>query len=247
MGSGTGAFNGSLTNLQRSTTYYVRAYATNSNGTVYGEQVNFTTRDGLPSVTTTAPTFSGTTAVSGGNVTSDGGFAVTARGVCYGSYPNPDLTSNYTHTTDGSGVGYYTSSFSLPGGVGYIRAYATNANGTSYGQQYVVTPYDTLPTFTYNGHTYKVAPCVGGSLYWDQASSYCSGLTLYGYSGWRLPTLQELQQMYVDKDRIGGFGSRDYWSSTYYGSRYYYYLRFSSGLISYGNGSCYIRPIRMEN
>ena len=112
-----------LGGLEANTTYYVRAYATNSTGTAYGEQVSFTTGNGLPTVTTITPTISGDNAVTGGNVTSDGGFPITARGVCYGSLPNPDLTSTYSHTSNGTGTGYFTSQFSLPVGSGvyYVR------------------------------------------------------------------------------------------------------------------------------
>ena len=217
-GSGMGSFNGSLTNLSIGTTYYVRAYATNSTGTAYGEQVSFTTGNGLPTVTTTAPTLTDSTVATGGNVTSDGGFPVTARGVCYGPLPYPDLTSTYSHTTNGSGTGYFASQFSLPGGSGlyYIRAYATNANGTSYGEQVTaIQPYDELPTFQYNGHTYRVAPIANNSFDWSDANVYCNNLSLYGYTDWRMPTKDELMQMYNDRSYIGGFSNYSkFWSST---------------------------------
>lgn len=250
-GSGTGAFNGSLTNLQIGTTYYVRAYASNSTGTSYGEQVSFTTGNGLPTVTTTTPTLSDTTVITGGNVTSDGGYAVTARGICYGTFPNPDLTNTYNHTSNGSGTGYYSSSFSLPVGSGiyYIRAYATNANGTSYGEQVTIAhPYDTLPTFTHNGHTYKVAPQSPSYSYWAPANTYCNSLTYLGYTDWRLPTRDELLQMYVD----GIISTDRFWSSTTCTESGH-----NGHIIVYGgiNYFCsydyayttYARPIRMDN
>lgn len=250
-GSGIGSFSGSLTNLQINTTYYVRAYATNSTGTSYGEQVSFTTANGLPTVTTVAPSLSGTTVASGGQVTNDGGFAVTARGICYGIYPNPDLSSSYTHTTEGSGTGYFTSTFTLAQGSGmyYVRAYATNANGTSFGTQYTVEhPYDTLPTFIHNGHTYKVAPDAGITRRnQNDAISYCNTLTAYGYSDWRLPTKEELLTMCLHKEEIGGFVSNAYyWSSSYNGSNRYF-VRFGSNCDIYYdtyNDNTRIRPIR---
>ena len=42
-GTGTGTFTSNMTGLEPNTTYYVRAYATNSAGTAYGDQVSFTT------------------------------------------------------------------------------------------------------------------------------------------------------------------------------------------------------------
>ena len=259
-GSGVGSFNGGMSNLSVNTTYYVRAYATNSVGTVYGSQVSFTTANGLPTVTTSTPTINGTTVATGGNVTSDGGFAVTARGICYGSLPYPDLTGNYSHTSNGSGTGYYSSSFSLPNGSGlyYIRAYATNANGTSYGPQVtVIQPYDTLPTFQYNGHTYKVAPVANNELSWFDANNFCNNLTLCGYTDWRLPTKDELLQMYNDRNTIGGFFVLSYphvyWSSTQYSGNDYYIVRFSDGYVFTQNIYYYntpmfnVRPIRIDH
>ena len=81
-GTGTGAFTSNLTGLTANTLYYVRAYATNSVGTSYGNQVSFTTlTSALPTVTTTpVSNITQGTATSGGNVTSDGGNPVTARG-----------------------------------------------------------------------------------------------------------------------------------------------------------------------
>ena len=263
-GSGTGTFNSSMSGLTTGTTYYVRAYATNSTGTAYGAQLSFTTGSGLPSVSTTAPSLSGSTVATGGNVTSDGGFPVTARGVCYGNLPYPDLTSTYNHTTNGTGTGYYSSSFSLPTGSGryYIRAYATNANGTTYGaQDSIIQPYDELPTFQYNGHTYRVAPSSTNQYYWSTANNYCDSLTYFGYSDWRLPTLAELQQMYADRNAIGDFRTQDYWSSDacmaydYSGHKIVWFTTDSFGgsidcITNSWNGSnhqAYYRPIRVEN
>lgn len=135
-GSGTGTFVSFITGLQPSTTYYVRAYATNANGTVYGEQRVVSTPSGLPTVTTTAATsVTANSAVCGGNVTGDGGYTVTQRGVCYSTTPNP--TTGGMRTTDGSGTGSFVSNLTglTAGTTYYYRAYATNATGTVYGEE----------------------------------------------------------------------------------------------------------------
>ncbi len=137
-GTGTGSFTSSLAGLTAGTQYYVRAYATNSAGTSYGGQVEFTTSQVVepPAVSTSPVTdITQTTATGGGNVTSDGGAEVTARGVCWSTAQNPTVSDN--KTTDGTGTGSFTSSLAglTAGTQYYVRAYATNSAGTSYGGQ----------------------------------------------------------------------------------------------------------------
>jgi len=135
-GSGTGSFTSSLTGLTGNTTYYVRAYATNSVGTAYGNELPFKTSAVVSTITTTAVTLiTATTANSGGNITNDGGASVTARGVCWSASPDPTIASS--KTTDGSGTGTFTSSITglTPGTTYYVRAYATNSSGTGYGAE----------------------------------------------------------------------------------------------------------------
>ncbi len=139
-GNGLGTFVSTLTGLQPSTTYYVRAYATNANGTVYGEQRVVSTPSGLPTVTTTTATnITANSAVCGGNVTGDGGYTVIQRGVCYSTTPNPTIGG--MRTTDGSGTGSFVSNLTglTAGTTYYYRAYATNAMGTVYGEERTMT------------------------------------------------------------------------------------------------------------
>jgi uncharacterized protein (TIGR02145 family) len=136
-GTGTGSFISNLSGLTANTLYYVRAFATNSGGTAYGNQVSFTTTPViLPTVTTNSITaIAQTAATGGGNVTSDGGGTVTARGVCWNIAVNP--TTAHSKTVDGTGTGAFTSSMTglTAGTLYYVRAYATNSAGTAYGEQ----------------------------------------------------------------------------------------------------------------
>ena len=94
----------------------------------------------LATVTTAAITASPNgTAVAGGNVTDDGGADVTARGVCYASAANPTISDS--KTSDGTGVGAFTSNLSqlAPGATYHARAYATNSEGTAYGADVMFT------------------------------------------------------------------------------------------------------------
>jgi uncharacterized protein (TIGR02145 family) len=137
--SGLGTFESSITGLTPNTFYYVRAYATNSVGTAYGNQVSFTTLAlSIPElITLPLSSLISTTATSGGNITSDGGAAISACGVCWSTATGPTIALS-TKTTDGTGTGEFTSSISglaLGGTPYYLRAYATNSIGTAYGNQ----------------------------------------------------------------------------------------------------------------
>jgi uncharacterized protein (TIGR02145 family) len=110
----------------------------------------------LPVLTTAA--ISGvtqTTAECGGNITSDGGSAVIARGVCWSTDSIPTITNS--KTTDGTGVGSFASSITglTLGTHYYFRAYATNSAGTSYGNVLSFTTTDSMGTVTdIDGNTY---------------------------------------------------------------------------------------------
>ena len=168
--SGTGSFTSNLTNLAPNTQYHLRAYATNKAGTAYGADVTFTTTAiVISTLTTTAVTgITLTTAASGGNITADGGGAVTARGVCWATTANPVIGATNT-TTDGTGTGVFTSAITrlLPGTPYHVRAYATNSAGTAYGADVLFTTnpiiVPTLTTTTVTGVTLTTA-ATGGNI-----------------------------------------------------------------------------------
>ncbi len=137
-GTGSGNFPSNITGLQPDTKYYVRAYATNANGTAYGEEISFTTLIATtkPVISTASVTdITTTTASAGGNITSDGGASVTVRGVCWNTSPDPTIANS--KTTNGTGPGSFTSNITglTPNTKYYVKAYATNANGTGYGSE----------------------------------------------------------------------------------------------------------------
>ena len=99
-----------------------------------------------PAVTTaTISTIGITTATGGGNVTNDGGETVSARGVCWNTSTNPTTSNGLT--SDGSGTGTFESNLTnlAPNTLHYVRAYATNSAGTSYGDNVTFTTIPTLP------------------------------------------------------------------------------------------------------
>ena len=139
-GRGTGSFTGIMNNLASGTTYYVRAYATTANGTVYGNQRNFTTPSGAIDVSTAAVTnVTISSATSGGTVENNGGAAITEKGLCWSRYATPTIYDLCSYA--GAGTGSFTTNMIglLPNTTYYVRAYATTANGTYYGNERVFT------------------------------------------------------------------------------------------------------------
>lgn len=136
-GIGNGSFSSSIAGLNPGTNYHIRAYASNSAGTAYGQDLAFTTNTaGLPTLTTTnINSVTGTSASSGGSVTSDGGATVTARGICRSTFSNPTIAN--AKMVSGSGIGTFTCTMInlVKGNTYYVRAFATNAKGTAYGNQ----------------------------------------------------------------------------------------------------------------
>ena len=136
-GSGIGSFLSSITGLNSATTIYIRAYATNTVGTAYGDEKSFTSVSyEIPTLTTsTISSILTGSASSGGLISNDGGSSITTKGVCWSTTINPTIANS--KTTDGAGVSSFSSSISglIYNTTYYIRAYATNGIGIAYGNQ----------------------------------------------------------------------------------------------------------------
>ncbi len=310
-GTGTGVFTSSITGLAPNTLYYVRAYATNSAGTAYGSEVSFTSLLlAKPTLTTTAASsIIADAAQSGGDVTSDGGEAVTTRGVCWSTSPAPTIADS--KTTDGTGTGVFTSSITglVQNTLYYVRAYATNIAGTAYGNEvsftslsvdvgdfyhgdvvfYVLQPGD--PGYDVNvlhglicaisdqdggggiqwwNGSYTTTGATGTSIGTGQANttaivnnqgvgSYaayvCDTLTLNGYDDWYLPSMDELNLMYLSKTTIDATATTNggnsfiedfYWNSSEVNDVMARDQTFSDGTQDgYGkNALCRVRAVR---
>lgn len=147
IGTGTGIFYDTLTGLTPGVKYYVKAYAINSMGTAYGNETFFTTQINLPTLTTSEVTdLTPTSATVGGNISDDGGYEVTQRGVYWGTEPNPLLTGNKVLIGSGSGAFSHNITGLSRGITYYVMAFATNIKGTAYGNEITFSTEPQPPT-----------------------------------------------------------------------------------------------------
>lgn len=132
-------FYGFARDLAPDTKYYLRGYATNSIGINYSTEISFITLSpGTPRGIgiTSLKNVSSSSAVVDGSVDSDHGSPVLAAGIVWNTSISPDIALS-AKTVDGK-VGYFTSNITglVPQTTYYYRAYATNAFGTAYSQEY---------------------------------------------------------------------------------------------------------------
>jgi len=135
-GTGAGYFTSLISGLNDNTLYHYRAYATNQTGISYGEDFTFKTLS-LPDVSTSSSTnISGNTVTTGGNILCEGSSDIIFRGICWSMNPIPTILNDTT--IDGTGKGSFTRTINgLSYGTSYfLRAYATNSSGTSYGEEF---------------------------------------------------------------------------------------------------------------
>ena len=232
------AFEGSATNLKPSTTYHVRAYATNAVGTVYSErELTFTTMASptVPEVRTDATDqISETTARVYGSIVALGNVSkITHYGHVWGKAAQPTLQNGKQtdYGTTSETLSYFSDMTGLEANTTYyVRAYATNEAGTAYGQDVVFT-------------TQKVAPVIATSSVTDiTASSAICGGTVSATNGhnivergvcWNTSGSPKVSDRYAIADadfacRLTGLTA----STTYYVRAY---VRTSENLVYYGN------------
>jgi len=175
-------------------TYFVKSYVTNSRGTAYGNELQFTvTNDNVVTInlatisTDDATSITQTSATIFSNVISDGGATVTERGIVFSTSSNPTLTDTKLRNTS-TGIGIFSTNMTnLSSATTYfVRAYATNSKGTAYSNQISFT---TSALATFISYKNDIAPIMG---------SYCVGchsnLNNYsGVSGWSSIALQEMK------------------------------------------------------
>lgn len=140
--SGIGNFECEIKGLEPNTTYYVKAYATNSVGISYGEQKEFVTLEKeylIEVITNEISNVTQTTAQCGGNIKYEGEETIEARGVCWNTSSEPTIDDFCT--VDGSGVGGFISNMTglTENTIYYVKAYAKVDDVVTYGEQKTFT------------------------------------------------------------------------------------------------------------
>lgn len=172
-GSGVGEFTSKLQNLKANTTYHVRAFAKNTKGIAYGQEVTFTTN---PYYSETTPIIQ-TNKVSNvdtselvlslnGQILHPGGSEITEVGFVYATKMGPSISDNKLISNDITTE--FTASFNFELGVlYYVNSYAKNSSGVSYGEEIQVKIDRAKPRLK----TYEVTEI-------DSTSAICSGTVL---------------------------------------------------------------------
>ncbi len=253
----------------------------------------------LPTLTTLSVTeITASTAVSGGNITDDGGAAVTARGIVWSTTIGPTLEQHGGMFNAGDGTGLFAAALEELSTVTpyYVRAFASNKAGTAYGDQIIFTTAAVAAGEAYGGgivaylfqsgdpgytagqlHGIIAAPADHGSYLWGchqvliggTSAGIGSGLVntttiaggcadancaarisfnavISGLNDWVLPSKDELNLLYLNRNLIGGFTATDYWSSSEVSDVAAWKQNFSTGLqgMLYKNNNYRIRSIR---
>lgn len=153
-GTASGVLASKITGLTPGTLYYVRAYASTADGVTYSDPAIFTTLN-YAQLTTREFVNAGSFVVSsGGNIASNGGALVTLTGICWSTHPSPTRTDAFT--IDYLNYSTFSSTLRnlLPNTTYYVRAYAVNSVGTSYGNERTFTT-PSAAVVDADGHPYS--------------------------------------------------------------------------------------------
>jgi hypothetical protein len=189
-GTGSGSYTSTLAGLTANTLYYIRAYATNSTGTSYGEQVSFTTLQF-------------------------------------------DIGLSF-----GGGIIFYLDG---SGQHGLIAATSDQATGVWWGCSGTLIGCTATAIGTGQANTTAI---INGCSNLVTAASICQEIVLSGYSDWFLPSKDELNQMYLQRNVIGGFTGSGYWSSSEYNDSFARWQDFQTGSSNMNGKDIYFYHVR---
>lgn len=189
------------------------------------------------------------------NISSDGGSAITERGICYSTLPNP----NINNSTEKFGIGVGSISITLlgldKGTKYYVRAYAKNDAGVGYGNELDFTT-SNLESVQVNGYTLYIHPSNSGTIAWGKnnettgatnqndgkantdkisllsgnyAAKVCNNLVSEGFNDWYLPAKTEMEAIKQNAGSLTTVSSSAYWTSTEATAQTAFWVTFVSG------------------
>lgn len=135
LGQGLGEFSGTLTDLPDGTQIFYMAYAENSAGISVGEIFSFVSHTTPTVQTNPIESYDYASALVGGEVTADGGEALTETGIYWSSEPNAEETGTRLSIENTAGIFSATLENLSPFTSYYIKAFALNAAGESLGEE----------------------------------------------------------------------------------------------------------------
>ncbi|MFM7195360.1 MAG: hypothetical protein ACKOYP_11360 [Bacteroidota bacterium] len=184
-GGGPGTYTVLVSGLSSGVKYYLRAFATNNGGTAYGSELQVTTWSAPVVSTGAVSAVKAYSATVSGSVTSDGQSGVTERGIVWSTTQQPDLSAS--KVTAGSGTGDFSAVLSglTQKTTYYVRAYAVNSVGTSYGAQATFTTTEPQPVLVETNGCSSTSGYTTAFIYWTGTQYAQASWTIAagGYSG----------------------------------------------------------------
>ncbi len=191
----------------------------------------------------------------GGTVSNIGSSAVSERGICWSTLPNPNINNSVMKSGTGEGSFEVTIEGLNKGTKYYVRAYAKNNAGVGYGNELEFTTTN-LESVQVNGYTLYIHPSNSGNFAWGKnnettgatnlndgrantdiisqlngsyAAKICSDLVSEGFSDWYLPARNEMEAIKQNASNLSSVPSGQYWTSTEASAQTAFWTTFVSG------------------
>ncbi|MCW1148894.1 hypothetical protein [Flavobacterium lacisediminis] len=150
IGNGPESFVAYIDNLSPNTTYYIKSFASTNAGTAYGQEVVFRTLGPTPPIVTTnsIENITNNSAIISGNISNSGNSPITSKGLVWSTNPNPTISDNIQTNTENQSFFLTTINNLSRNTQYYVRAFATNILGTSYGNEITFTTSDKYLMFS---------------------------------------------------------------------------------------------------
>lgn len=165
-----GIFSFTIRGLNSNSTYYVNVYAINDEGIAYGEEIAVTTSSGLATVLTSFNVqITDTSALAGGTLVTSGGNNVSQLGFCWATHPEPTRDDHLISSSEIESAFRASISNLSPRSTYYLRAFAVNSSGTSYGAELKLKTAE--GSFEYQGDIYGYVT-IGDQVWMNQNLRY---------------------------------------------------------------------------